>query len=160
MRVFIPATLPSLAAWLTAGEAPPGQAFAVTPGLREWYREGDAEELEYAAQVAAGRGSLALLADDPGLPRRRVVIAADVPDLDVAVIGDERAGVSVGVPIPMADWAAAFVDDEEADVVVSAAATALPAAEMGDPDAAFAVDEAEATELAWYAVQELPELLG
>ena len=160
MRVYLPATLPLLSTWLAAGEAPPGRAFAVTAGLREWYREGDAEELEYAAQTAAARGSLALLAEDPGLPRRRVVVAADVADLDVAVIGSERAGVSVGVPVAVDQWAAAFVDDEEADVVVSAAATALPAAETGDEDASFAVDEAEATELGWYAVQELPALFG
>jgi hypothetical protein len=158
VRVYIPATLPLLEGWLNAGHAAPGAAFAVTPGLREWYREADAEELEYAAQVAAARGSLALLADEPGAPRRRVVIAADVADLDVAVLGDERAGVSIGVPVPVSAWAAAFVDDEEADVVVSAAATALGAAELGDDDASFAVDEAEATELSWYAVQELSSL--
>lgn len=158
MRVFIPATLPLLSAWLAAGQAPPGRAFAVTPGLREWYREGDAEELEYAAQVAAARGSLALLADDPAVARRRVVVAADVADLDVAGGGDDRAAVSVGVPVPVADWAAGFVDDEEADVVVSAAATALGAAGLGDDDASFAVDEADATELGWYGVQELQSL--
>jgi hypothetical protein len=158
VRVFVPSTLPLLSAWLAAGQAPPGRAFAVTPALREWYREGDAEELEYAAQAAAARGSLALLADDPTVARRRVVVAADVADLDVASGGEDRATVSVGVPIPVTDWAAAFVDDEEADVVVSAAATALGAAGLGDDDAAFAVDEADATELGWYAVQELQSL--
>jgi hypothetical protein len=43
---------------------------------------------------------------------------------------------------------------------VSAAATALGAASVGDEDAAFAVDEADATELGWYAVQELPHLFS
>ena len=33
-------------------------AYAVTPALREWYAEGDAEELEYAALQEAARASL------------------------------------------------------------------------------------------------------
>jgi len=159
VRVYLPATLPLLAQWLVAGQAPPGIATAVTPGLREWYREGDLEELEYAAQRAAARLSLEALAADPSLPRRRVVLAADVPDADVAVLDDPRAAVATGGPAPFAAWASALVDAEDADVVISAAATALGAAAAGDDDAAFAVDEAEATELSWFAVQEIAHLL-
>ena len=159
MRVYLPATVPLLARWLEAGHASPGTAVAVTPGLREWYREGDADELEYAAQRVAARLSLELLADDPGAPRRRVVIAADVADADVAVLDEPRGTVAVGAATPRSGWASALVDDEEADVIVSAAATALGGAAAGDEDAAFAVDEADATELGWYAVQELPHLL-
>jgi hypothetical protein len=159
LRVYLPATLPLLAQWLQTGRAPAGVAAAVTPGLREWYREGDIEELEYAAQRVAARLSLELLADDPGAPRRRVVVAADAADADVAALDDSRGVAAVGAAIPTSAWASAFVDDEEADVVVSAAATALGAATGGDADAAFALDEAEATELAWYAVQELDDLL-
>ena len=95
MRVYLPATLPLLAEWHLAGHAAPGLAGAVTPGLREWYREGDADELEYAAQRVAARLSLEMLAADPGAPRRRVVLAVDVPDADVAVV-DEPHGVVVG----------------------------------------------------------------
>ena len=159
MRVYLPATMPLLARWLAAGQAAPGTAAAVTPGLREWYREGDADELEYAAQRVAARLSLELLADDPGAPRRRVVVAADVSDADIALLDDPRGTVSVGGATPQSVWASALVDDEEADVVVSAAATALGGAAAGDADAAFAVDEADATELGWYAVQELAHLL-
>jgi hypothetical protein len=160
VRVYLPATLPLVAEWLQAGRTTPGTAAAVTPGLREWYREGDEEELEYAAQRVAARLSLELLAADPGLPRRRVVLAADVADDDVAVLDDPRGTVVVAASVPQAVWASALLDDEDADVVVSAAATALPAAGSGDPDASFAVDEADATELGWYAVQELPHQLG
>jgi hypothetical protein len=160
VRVYLPATLPLLGEWLAAGQASVGVAAAVTPALREWYREGDEEELEYAAQRVAARLSLGLLADDPAVPRRRVVVAADVTDADVATLDDPRGTVAVGVVVPRKVWASAFVDDEEADVVVSAAATALGAASVGDEDAAFAVDEADATELGWYAVQELPHLFS
>jgi len=159
VRVYLPATLPVLARWLATGRASSGVAAAVTPGLREWYREGDADELEYAAQRVAARLSLELLADDPGAPRRRIVVAVDVPDADVAALDDPRGTVAVGGSVPVSAWASALVDDEDADVVVSAAATALGGAAAGDADAAFAVDEADATELGWYAVQELPHLL-
>ena len=160
MRLYLPATLPLLAEWLGSGHAAPGLAAAVTPGLREWYREGDADELEYAAQRVAARLSLEMLAADPGLPRRRVVLAVDVPDADVAVLDEPVGVVSVGGPAPRSNWASALVDDEEADVVISAAATALGGAAAGDDDAAFAVDEADGTELGWYAVQELDQLVG
>lgn len=158
MRVYLPATLPLLRAWHEAGRAPGATAYAVTPALREWYREGDEEEMEYVAQQAAGRASLGLLADEPLAPRRRVVLAADVADADVAVLGEPRAAVAVGVPVELSSWASALVDDEDADGVMSVAASALGRAELGDDDAKFAVDEAEAYELAWYAVQEIPSL--
>jgi hypothetical protein len=160
MRVYLPATLPLLRAWLAAGHAPPGAATAVTPALREWYREGSEEEMEYVAQLAAGRLSLGLLDGDPDAPRRRVVVAADVPDLDVAVADGGRSAVVVAVPVPVSAWASVLVDDEEADSFVSAAVTALGAAAAGDDDAAFALDEVAAQELGWHAVQELDHLFG
>jgi len=160
VRLYLPATLPLLAQWCGAGHAAPGLASAVTPALREWYREGDAEELEYAAQRVAARLSLEMLAADPGAPRRRVVLAVDVPDADVAVLDEPHGVVSVGGAAPRSSWASALVDDEDADVVISAAATALGGAAAGDDDASFAVDEADGTELGWYAVQEIDDLLA
>jgi hypothetical protein len=161
VRVYLPATLPLLRSWLDAGRVPPTTAYAVTPAVREWYREGSQEEMEYVAQVAAGRAALRLLADDPDAPRRRVVVAVDVPDDDVAMVGeDERAAVSVGAAAPRSAWASALVDGEDAEAVVSAGVTALGAAAAGDDDALFALDEVDATELGWYAVQELPHLFS
>ena len=161
MRVYVPATLPLLRRWLDAGQMPPGRGFAVTPTLREWYREGDEEEMEYVAQLAAGRAALDLLDADPDARRLRVVVAGEVPDADVA--SDEtggRAAIAVGTAVPVSSWASALVDDDDAESVVSAAVTALGAAASGDDDAAFALDEAGAYELGWYAVQELPDLFS
>ena len=161
MRVYLAATLPLLAQWHAAGQAPPGPAQAVTPALREWYREGSAEEMEYVAQLAAARAALDLLDADPDSRRLRVVVAADVADLDVAV--DEPSGrcaVVVGVSVPVSDWDSALIDNEDAESVVSAAVTALGAAAAGDDDALFALDEAASYELGWYAVQELPHLFS
>jgi len=160
VRVYLPATVPLLRRWLADGQAPVGLGWAVTPGLREWYREGDEEEMEYVAQLAAGRSSLGLLADDPAAPRRRVVVAADAPDLDVLPTGGARGQVTVTVPLPCTRWASALVDAPDAEAAVSAAVEALPAAAAGDDDAAFALDEAAAAELGWYAVQELEALLA
>ncbi|POX46548.1 hypothetical protein C3489_31615 [Streptomyces sp. Ru71] len=169
MRVYVPLTLPALAAAYKTGELGSGgavTAYAVTPGLREWYLSDDIEELEYAALSRAALASLRLLAADPGAPRRRVVVAVDVPDgaasadpgraLDPAVLGEVR--VSGGVRLAKA--AAVHVDADDAEADVAAAAEALPAADAGDDDAQFTVDGADDHELLWYATQEIPNLVG
>jgi hypothetical protein len=143
-----------------AGEFKPlnGTAFALTPALREAYRTGDADELEYAAMAEAARASLRLLAADPEAMRRRVVIAADVdgvtarPDLDNAV-------VRLSGPVQLKDIASIHMDTAEAEQAVAAAAAVIDAADMGDEDAEFLLGDAEDHDLAWYATQELPFLL-
>jgi hypothetical protein len=162
MRVYLPSTLPGLADILVKGEAGPSPlpAFSVTPALREAYASGDDEELEYVAMLAAARQSLRLLADDEAAPRRRVVLAADVP---VALVSwhaydDDPAAVLIGAAVPLTAVAAGHVDELSAVADVAAAADAVPAADAGDDDASFTVDSAEAHELAWYATQELEYL--
>ncbi|MER6960949.1 MULTISPECIES: DUF6912 family protein [unclassified Streptomyces] len=170
MRVYVPLTLPGLAEAHKTGELGSGPlvAYAVTPALREWYLSEDLEELEYAALSRAALASLRLLAADPGAPRRRVVVAVDVPDraaavdpdrgLDPAALGEVRVS---GV-VTLAKAAAVHVDAGEAEVAadVRAAAQALAAADGGDDDAQFVVDGAEDHELLWFATQEIPGLVG
>ncbi|PZS33021.1 MAG: hypothetical protein DLM59_07125 [Pseudonocardiales bacterium] len=161
MRVYLSGTLPMLFGLRDAGELPaPITGFAVTPTLREWYASGDAEELEYAAFTDAARGSLRLLDADPLAPRRRVVLATDLPDSAVEVLSDlDRDAVRVMTPVTLSDVVSLHIDNSDAEADVRAAAAATLEAELGSEDAQFTVDGAEGHELAWYAVGELGPLL-
>lgn len=162
MRVYLPATTRILQQLLETGELgpPPLTGFAVTPELRAWYRDSDLDELEYAALLEAARGSLRMLDEDPTAPRRRAVIAADLPDGDVTVRPDlDRAVVRVSSVVPIKLVAAVHMDGADAEKAVGAAAFAVLEADLGSDDAKFVLDEAEGHELLWYASQELGPLL-
>jgi hypothetical protein len=162
VRVYLPATSAVLADLLASGVVGPAPltAFAVTPGLREWYVDDDAEALEYAATMEAARGSLRLLDRDPAAARRRVVIAADVPDGSVTIRDDlDRGVVQVTEPVPLAAVASVHADDSDAESIVAAAADAIVEADLGSAPAQERVDDAEGHELAWYANQEIAALL-
>ena len=162
MRVYIPATtseLRTLVADAVVGTAAV-TAFAVTPGLREWYMDDDVEALEYAAMSEAARASLRLLDTDPAAARRRVVIAADVAESAVEVRDDlDRGVVRVSGPVALKEIASVHIDDADAQEAVAAAAAAITAADLGDEAAQEAVDDAEGFELSWYATQELGPFL-
>jgi hypothetical protein len=159
MRVYLPFTLPMLASLLAGGETgtAPERAYAVTPALREWYSSGDEEELEYVAMTQAARASLRLLRADQAAPGRRVVLAADVPDVQIAHIAgfDEPGLVEIAEPVSFGDVVSGHIDEPAAEADVRAAVAALEAADSGDEDARFTVDGAEGHELLWYATQEL-----
>lgn len=159
MRVYVPATLGLLARWHASGSLDAGGgAHAVTPALREWYTSGDAEELEYAALLEAAEASLGLLAAEPGASPRRVVVAVDIDDDAVRPGTGARSAVEVGT-VPLAAVVSVHVDDSGAEPDVAAAVVALPAAAAGDDDAQFTVDSADAHDLLWYDVREIPDLL-
>jgi hypothetical protein len=162
VRVYVPATVPMLAALRASGHLGDGSvlAHAVTPSLREWYAEGDEEELEYVAFTRAAQGALQLLRHDPKAPRRRVVVSADVPASSVGKEEVELGSSTVRLPGPVAlgDVAAIHVDGEGASEEIAAAVDVVEEALAGDPDAQFTVDGAEDHELEWYAVSELDQL--
>jgi hypothetical protein len=161
MRVYLPGTLTALAAVIRVGQIGPApvRGFAITPSLREWYASGDEEELEYVAMAQAARGSLRLLHGDPAAPRRRVVLAAEVPDGQVICVAgfDEPALVKVTEPVPVGRVISGHVDDPMAAADIVAAVAALPAADAGDDDARFTVAGAEGHELLWFAAPELAD---
>lgn len=168
MRVYVPLTLSGLAAAHGAGEVGPGPltAYAVTPGLREWYVSDDIEELEYAALNRAAAASLRMIAGKPDEVRRRVVVAVDVPngaavaDPDHGLSAESLGEVRIAAALPLAKAAAVHVDADDAEKDVAAAAAALGAADLGDDDARFTVDGAGDHELLWFGVQEIPQLFG
>ena len=163
MRVYLPATTTVLRTLVDEGRLPgPHTAFAVTPQLRAFYAVSDAdsdmEELEYAALLTAARASLRLLDLDPFAARRRVVLAADVPEAAVTPLDDpdvDRGAVRVAADIRTADVASAHVDDAAAEDDVQAAVGVVLEADLGSEEAQFVVDQAEGHELAWYATQEI-----
>jgi hypothetical protein len=162
VRVYLPATSVQLAELRDTGALgpPPLTAFAVTPALREWYNDDDPEALEYAATTEAARGSLRLLDADPAAVRRRIVIAAELPDGDVAVRDDlDRGVVQLNAAVPLSAIASVHADDADAEATVSAAADAILSADLGGAEAQERVDDAEGFELAWYASQEIARLL-
>lgn len=183
-RVYLPATLGTLAeAYVSGGFSAGYAAHAVTGAVREWYVEGDLEELEYAAMSEAADASLRLLAGElAALARyeyRRVVVAADLPADCVQPVGAApdgapagrggggptaqpvRSAVRLACRVPLSAVVSVHVDEDAAAVrrAVSAAIAALPAADSGDDDAAFTLDEARAHELLWYDISELPDLI-
>ncbi len=161
MRVYLAATLPQLRDLAEHREWRVPHAHAVTPALREWYAEGDEEELEYVAFTRAAQDALQLLRADPAAPRRRVVVSADLPAALVGP-GDGDLGSStleLTRAVPVAAVAAIHVDGADAVEDVAAAAEVVTEALAGDPDAQFTVDGAEDHELEWYDVSELDQLL-
>ncbi|TFV66328.1 UNVERIFIED_ORG: hypothetical protein E4P37_06415 [Bacillus sp. AZ43] len=167
MRVYLPATTTVLRRLVDEGNLPgPHTAFAVTPQLRDFYElsdaETDVEELEYAALMGAARASLRLIDIDPAAARRRVVVAADVPDAAVRPLDDpdtDRGAVRVEADIAIRDVASAHIDGADAEDDVRAAVGVVLEADLGSEDAQFVVDQAEGHELAWYASQEMGSAL-
>jgi hypothetical protein len=162
VRVYLPATSTTLRQLRDESHLRdvPLTAFAVTPGLRDWYTDDDIEELEYAAARLAARASLRLLDVDPAAARRRAVVSADMPDAAVTVRDDlDRGAVRLSEPVPLSSVAAVHVDDEDAEPAVATAVAVILEADLGLASAQDTVDDAEGFELSWYAPQELGEVL-
>ncbi|QDY06667.1 hypothetical protein FJK98_05315 [Micromonospora sp. HM134] len=160
VRVYVPATVPMLALLRERG-LPASGGHAVTPGLREWYAEGDEEELEYVAFTRAAQDALQLLREDADAPRRRVVVSVDLPAGAVGRGDGElgSSGVDLDGPLPASAVAALHVDGTEAVGDVAAAVDVVVEALAGDPDAQFTVDGVEDHELEWYDPSEWELLL-
>ncbi|KQB84128.1 DUF6912 family protein [Corynebacterium oculi] len=165
MRVYIPATFSTLRGLNESRvvTARSGWAFAVTPALREFYTEGDEEEIAHAAFQDAAEASLRLLAvgDEEEFPRRRVVISADVPEGHVTLTPENGESLVRLSPaqINLVDVAAIHVDVPESEEATAKATEAIDAADMGDEDAELAVGDALDNFLAWYDPSELPVLV-
>lgn len=165
-RVYIPTTLAVLARSAQRGVLNPGAAdsaplpaHAVTSAIREWYTDDDVESLEFAALTEAAEASLRMLAEDPSFPRR-VVLALDVPDRAASPGGPYRSSVGLDLEVALKDVVSLHVDEPESEDTVLAAVAALGAADAGDEDAQFLVEEAGACDLLWYDISEIDDLIS
>ena len=162
MRVFVPVTQTELRELVASGGLGPSPlpGYAVTGALRESYAEGDEEELEYVAMTVAARTSLQLLArSDEKDPPRRMVVAVEV-DEALPLEEDDPAAVEVPKAVPLRQVAAVHADTEEAGPDVVAAVAMLRAGGPRDDDEEFLLDACEGHELAWFATQEVGDLLA
>ncbi|MDM7853976.1 DUF6912 family protein [Cellulomonas alba] len=146
MRIYLPATLDELdpAAPLLTGR----RAHAVTTALRAALPDEDEEGLEFVAQLEAADLSLELLARDPGAPRLRLVVSADVPETSVGAVEDDDAppsAVDVLQEVVAAQIVCFLVDEPAASEDVALAAA-------GD---AAALERLEEADLLWYDASEL-----
>ncbi|AKK05125.1 hypothetical protein CMUST_03905 [Corynebacterium mustelae] len=161
MRVYIPATFGMLKELSETGAvtARSGWGFALTPALREFFIEGDDEDLSEIAFDDASRASLRLLAigDETAFPHRRVVISTDVADSAVSLESDMGESVVKLNPaaIQLQDVAAIHVDVESSENATAAAIEAIDSADLGDEDAELKVGDALDNFLAWYDPSEL-----
>src|SRR5262245_30948589 len=139
MRVYVPTTLERLHGWYHDDVlAPPVAGWAVTDALRAEFPDLDDEESEYAVSTAAAESSQQLLLDDLRKRGRRVVVVAELP---YSVLeADEESPGAVTVVTPLKGRRSPAVLADAADV---------PLTGPGEVD-----------DLAWFASQEIPELLA
>lgn len=165
VRVFLPATFAMLTELEETGQlaARSGWGFTVTPALREFYTEGDEEEIEYSAFLEASMASLRLLAigDEDKFPHRRVVISVDVDESVVTPKPDMGEPVVALNPatITKDNLQAIHVDIEESEAATAKAIAAIDNADLGDEDAELAVGDALDNFMAFYDPTELPILI-
>jgi hypothetical protein len=138
VRIYVPSTLGGLAAYVANGGIGPApvRARAVTEWLRVEWPEADEEQWEYAALMAAADDSAGLLTEDD-VPRR-VVLAVDV---EAVAESEGSTLVEVEQAFPFRLVKAVHADTGDLERVAPY-----------DPDAAG--------DLAWYAVQEIGDLLS
>lgn len=165
MRVYLPATFSMLQELADNSQfmARSGYGFALTPALKEFYTEGEDEDIAEFAFDDAARASLRLLAigDEQAFPYRRVVISVDVPDSHVTFDPDNGESVVIVNPavITLDQVAALHIDVEASEEATKAAINVIDEADLGDEGAELTVGDALDNFLAWYDPSELEVLV-
>ncbi len=109
MRAYVPGTLPDVLRWHAAGAVPAGTRInAVTAALRKQHPDADDEELEFLATKAAEETST-VAAMTTG--QRRATLAVDLPADAAEPLPGATSSLTMTAEVPIADWAALFVDD-------------------------------------------------
>lgn len=111
IRAYVPSTLPQVLQWHADATIPAGTGIhAVTAALRSAHPGADEEELEFLATKAAEEVST-VAAMTSG--QRRATVAVDVAEQDAQTVAGGVTSMTLQRGVPLADWAAVFVDDLE-----------------------------------------------
>lgn len=159
-RTYVPLNLSGLQRLRDAGMVAAEDAYAVTPALRELHAEAGTtaeDDLEYVTMMVAARVSLTLLDLQDPADRRRIVLAVDATTGPGA---GHPARVVIDGAVPLAGVASVHVDTDDLRPAVEAAVQALSAAAEGESKAVDIVEALDDEDLAWFAVQELPDVLA
>ncbi|WP_110206264.1 DUF6912 family protein [Nocardioides daejeonensis] len=134
-RVYVPLTEAELVVLVDEQRLPaPRPAYALTAALREAWPDGDDDDLEYAALLAAADASWERRR--PQDRPRRYVLAADVESVEEE--GEHPAAVALRHDLVWRNVASAHVDTDDVT--------------------AEAVASDDAPDLAWFATQEIAGL--
>lgn len=156
MRVYLPETMADLEALVDHQLiSTPYSVYAATPQARERHGEW---VTEHRAKYEAAFGSLRILFAYPSLPRRRVVIVAEVPDDEVEPTPrvDAPCTVHLTRELAVSDIVFAYVDDHDAEGDVAIAAEGIPGVDLGSMDE-INVAAADRHEMRRYAAHEFPD---
>jgi len=160
MRIYIPGTFALATEWLASETFSVDHVYAVTSTLREWYEQGDEEELEYVAAGVAAKESLYLISQESNdVTYRRLVLAFDVPDTSLGDELEPRGAIRLIEPLKFSTLQSALIDGDDALIDVEIAATVLERATAGDGEAQFAVSQVDGHELLWFGPTEIEFVL-
>ena len=139
MRVYVAATTSQLRELVETGTISAELVgFAATEALAAEFKDSSTDEVEYALSVAAAEASAALLGAGPAAPSgRRVVVVADLPESAVRPDPSTPGGVQVAEGLELRHVDAVLADPVD---------ISSPADLTND--------------LAWYATQEISDLLA
>jgi hypothetical protein len=138
VRVYLAATAALLKELADHAQvAGPLEGFAATESLRRELGDVSDEDLEFALAIAAGESSAAMVGlDDPGRGRRFVLVA-DIDGADASADDATPGAVEVRGPVLLAQVDAVLADPED-----------------------IALHAGISDELAWFATQEIGDLLA
>lgn len=162
MRIYLPATMGALGVLVSRERLDgPHTAYAVTAAAADFTGYGETA-LGHTARQDAAFASLRQLYVDGSGPRRRVVIAADVPDEAVTPTPRMTAAcaVSLSCAVRLPDVACVYADSGDAATAadIAAGAEAVPGVDLGVLDDEMLVAKAESHQMHEHARQDIRDL--
>jgi hypothetical protein len=169
MKVYIPATMSTLARLMSSQQVDAHVAYGVTEQARQTSDSVGEEAIEKGCLASAASyalRALSMLASSE--PPRRVVIVAEVSE-DVVRSRRELPGIAsvypvpylvrVDCPVPLSKVVAVYLDDPDAEADLAAGMDAIGWSDLGSGTALMRVGAAESREPHRHSVEEIPGLV-